>query len=259
MRITRSRRRWPVRLAIGVLCLAAVAFLAYKGLLQYLDWKESGSPSTSQVLILRDGTQIPLVQPTSIPGIAVDNLPGTIPLQLTPDAVIGTSNTSGGAAAPLEGFGQSLTEAYLPPIRIAIPAIGVDRPVVLSTNDNLPRFKGIGWFLGSAFPGRAGNLVLLGHLDGPYATFGRLRELAQGAIFSVFTEAGEYQYRVERGFDVAADDVAVLAPATDATATLITCSGVWNKATQEYSQRYVVVAAYIGKIPLASETATVSK
>jgi sortase A len=132
--------------------------------------------------------------------------------------------------------------APLPPKRIKIPRIGVDWPVVLSDNEHLPRFKGVGWLLGSAFPGAPGNMVLFGHLDGPYATFGRLHELQPGDEFAVTTDEGEFVYRVRSSFQTTPDDVSVLAPTDTPTATLITCSGRWDPLARTYSHRLILTA-----------------
>ena len=130
----------------------------------------------------------------------------------------------------------------LPPQRILIPAIGVDWPVVLSDNEHMPRFKGVGWFFGSAYPGQAGNLVLFGHLDGPYSTFGRLHELRPDDEFSVTTLDGTISYRVRALFETTPDAVEVLLPTDTATATLITCAGRWDPATRTYDRRLIVTA-----------------
>jgi sortase A len=132
----------------------------------------------------------------------------------------------------------------LPPLRIEIPKIGVAWPVVLADNDDLPRFRGVGWLMGSAYPGQAGNIVLFGHLDGPYSTFPRLIELKPGDRFSVFTETREHRYLVRGTFETTFDDVSVLIPSDTATATLITCSGHWDPVAQDYSHRLIVKADY---------------
>jgi sortase A len=134
----------------------------------------------------------------------------------------------------------------LPPARVRIPGIEVDWPVVLSDNEHLPRFKGVGWLMGSGFPGMSGNIVLFGHLGGPYGTFMRLHELRAGDEFSIVTEAGEHRYRVRDSYETTPDDVAPLAPSDTATATLITCSGPWNEALQMNERRLIVTADYLG-------------
>ncbi len=221
----RRLRRLGRGLVGGLVLLA----LGYGATFAFLGWREAVSPSTSQVLVLRDGRHIPLVQPTAAPAapaLAADPPTGRV-----------------GVAARLV---PPSVPAPLPPLRLQIPRIGLDWPVVLSDNAHLPRFQGVGWLLGSAFPGATGNLVLAGHLDGRYATFARLHELQPGDLFSVVTTAARTRYRVRSLRQTTADDVAVLAPTATATATLITCSGLWDTAQRMYAQRLIVTADYEG-------------
>jgi sortase A len=132
-------------------------------------------------------------------------------------------------------------------LNVEVPSIGVKWPVVLGTNDHMPRFKGVGWLMGSGYPGMAGNMVLFGHLDGPNATFGSLHLLHTGDVLIVRTERAEYSYRVSSVFETTPDDVGVLAPTSDTTATLITCSGVWDPETRNYSHRLIVTAVLLAK------------
>ena len=228
----------------GWLCIALG--IAYGGLIGYLTWSESVSPSAKATLVLRDGRKIPLAQPTL-------TLPARPSAPATPEGPDPNSHT---LPAADEGGPSSLDQlpsanenrvpvapsAHLPPQRLKIPSIGVDRPVVLSDNEHLPRFRGVGWLRGSAFPGAVGNIVLFGHLDGPYATFERLRELRPGDLFTITTEEGGFTYRVRSSFDTTPDDVAVLAPTGTPTATLITCSGRWDPIARTYSHRLIVIA-----------------
>ena len=130
----------------------------------------------------------------------------------------------------------------LPPLRLRIASINVDWPVVLSNSKHMPRFKGIGWLLGSAYPGNLGNLVLYGHLDGPYSTLSRLSELGAGDEFSVLTPEAELTYVVDKVYETTASDVGALAPTSNATATLVTCSGHWDSIRQDYTHRLIVTA-----------------
>lgn len=182
------------RLALALALLAVAGWAAYRGWFAYVAAREAASPSTAQVLVTRDGRAIPLAQPTEPPATArVD--------------------------------GPAPQRPILPPERVSIPAIGADWPVVLATPRHLPRFRGVGWLLGSAFPGAPGNLVLIGNHDGASATFTRLAELEPGDEFAVTTLERTYRYRVRAAFATTPDDVEVLAPSDTATATLITCAG----------------------------------
>jgi sortase A len=237
---------WLSRLALVLGCLLIGLGVVYGGLVWYLAWQEETFPSTTQVLVLKDGRRIPLHQPTATPPVWPEPAAGLSP---PPEAAAGTEDGSPGFGVTATPVSASLpanqAASDVPPSRITIPGLGLDWPVVLSTNEHMPRFKGVGWLLGSAYPGQAGNLVLFGHLDGPYSTFGPLHELRPGDTFHVATAAGVYQYRVRASFETTPDDVAVLAPTDGPTATLITCAGQWDKATQMYDRRLVITADLI--------------
>jgi sortase A len=234
---------WASRVCRVVGILLIVAGVAYGGLIGYLAWQESSSPSTSRILILRDGRQIPLTQPThqikppaeSSSAAEPTQTGGTTPPQSSSTDTSPVQNKPA-ASDPVE---------VLPPLHVTIPGISVDWPVVLADNDHMPRFKGVGWMLGTAYPGEQGNMVLFGHLDGAYSTFGRLKELKPGDTFTVTTDSGSFTYLVRTTFETTPDDVSVLAPTNNATATLITCSGHWDALAQNYSNRLIVKADYI--------------
>ena len=57
-------RRWAARLLVALGCLLILAGVAYFGAIKYFSWRESVSPSTSRVLVLKDGRRVPLRQPT---------------------------------------------------------------------------------------------------------------------------------------------------------------------------------------------------
>jgi sortase A len=220
--------------------LLVIAGLIYGGLIAYLNWRESASPSTGIVLTLRDGSQLPLVQPT----------PPQVPTRPPAQIPAGAGNSGGILPAPqvvTTPTIQDTQQVFLPPLSVEIAAIGVKWPVVLGTNDNMPKFKGVGWLLGSGYPGVPGNMVLFGHLDGPNATFGSLRELRAGDLISISTEARTFSYRVNNSFQTTPDDVGVLAPTSGATATLITCSGRWDPIARAYDHRLIVTADLVAK------------
>jgi sortase A len=232
--------RWVGRLLIALGCLLVAAGLAYAGLIAYLTLRESASPSTSMVLRLSDGTKRPLVQPT----------PPQASAQLPPQSPGATyTSTSGLLTGPdvTTSTIKVASQARFPPLSLKAPAFGLNWPVVLGTNDSMPKFKGVGWLLGSGYPGVPGNMVLFGHLDGPNATFGRLYQLRAGDILTVTTEIDEYHYRVSNVFETTPDDVGVLTPTSGATATFITCSGQWDPARRTYSRRLIVTADLVAK------------
>ena len=199
--------------------LLVVLFLAYQGTVAYLSVREQEQPSTRRVLQLADGRQIALLQPT-----------------------VGAINPP---SSPPSGLPVPAAASLLPPEQISLASLGVSWPVVLGDNENMPQFKGVGWLLGSGFPGQPGNMVLFGHLGGPFATFDQLHLLTIGDEFSVGTAEGSYRYRIRERFETSPSDVAVLTASTSATATLITCSGPWDPIAQTNERRLIVIADLI--------------
>ncbi len=147
-----------------------------------------------------------------------------------------TPPTSAGGARPneaeipenLKPLVQSLGSVPLPTpgpgqaIRIRIPAIGVDAPVV--EGDGWEQLKkGVGHHPGSANPGQGGNLVLSGHDDVYGEVFRYLDRLKPGDKIIVYTADKAYTYIVTEIHIVEPTDVQWLAPTAQPTITLISC------------------------------------
>jgi LPXTG-site transpeptidase (sortase) family protein len=157
--------------------------------------------------------------------------------------VIGTNSQTGNATQTNRGE-TPVGAVPLPPVRLQIPALELDVPMLLTDNDNLPREQYAGWLFKSAFPATVGNMVILGHLDGAAAIFGRLNELQSGDEIRVYTKRQIHVYIVEESLTVADTAVEVLAPTDRPMVTLITCAGDWNPYERSYDQRLVVRANY---------------
>ncbi len=125
-----------------------------------------------------------------------------------------------------------IIDAYVPPPiptpgpeqarRIQIPAIDIDKPIVQG-DDWEQLKKGVGQHIGSAMPGRPGNLVLSAHNDIYGEIFRHLDRLAPGDEIIISSERRTYVY-VVRDIDVVAPtDVQVMAPTEHASTTLISC------------------------------------
>jgi hypothetical protein len=140
------------------------------------------------------------------------------------------------------------------PVRIEIPAIGVDAPVIpLGLNPDrtleVPANYGdTGWWSGGPRPGERGPAVIAGHVDshtGP-AVFFRIGELRPGDPIAVvrrdgtrarFTVLGSEQYR-KADFPTER----VYGRTRGATLRLITCSGEFDRASGHYLDNTVVYA-----------------
>jgi sortase A len=167
---------------------------------------------------------LPTPSPTPIIGLVV------LPSGHKPP--IGGRPPEAGEAGDIPAHLMPALNAYVPPPiptpgpeqarRIQIPSIGVDSTIVQGVDwDQLK--KGVGQLIGSALPGREGNLVLAAHNDIYGEIFRHLDKLAPGDEIIVSTERQTYTY-VVRAIDVVAPTaVEVMDPTPFAQITLISC------------------------------------
>jgi sortase A len=163
----------------------------------------------------------------------------------SPTPIIDVVLLPGGHKAPVEGRPPEQGEegnipahllpyinAYIPPPiptpgpeqarRIEIPTIDVDSTIVQGTDWEQLK-KGVGQQIGSALPGRMGNVVLAAHNDIFGEIFRHLDQLAPGDEIIVSTERQSYTYVVSEIRVVEPTDVEVMAPTDFASITLISC------------------------------------
>ena len=107
-------------------------------------------------------------------------------------------------------------------IRIQIPAIDVDAPVV--QGDGWEQLKrGVGQQVGTPDPGKNGNIVLSGHNDVYGEVFRYLDRLSPGDRIILFTNQRQYTYVVTGIQMVEPTAVEVMAQTLDPRVTLISC------------------------------------
>jgi hypothetical protein len=141
-----------------------------------------------------------------------------------------------------------------PPVRLAIPAVGVITPLVRLGRERdgsmqVPAdFDRAGWFTEGPSPGQVGPAVIAGHIDshrGP-AVFYRLRELRPGDTVQVeLADGARLRFVVEqaRSFPKASFPTAeVFGPAPWAALRLVTCGGDFDRARGSYRDNLVVFA-----------------
>ncbi len=209
------RRRWLDRmlLAVEVLAVIGLVLVLSSGfnLLQQLNREVAGALKQPTM------TPTPLVMAVVLPS---GHTPPTAPGGARPNE----------AEIPehLRPLVQSLAALPLPtpgpgqPIRIRIPAIGVDAPVV--QGDGWEQLKkGVGHHIGSANPGEKGNMVLSGHDDIYGEVFRDLDRLKPGDEIIVYTHDKAYTYIVTETHIVEPTDVQWLAPTDRPTVTLVSC------------------------------------
>ncbi len=128
----------------------------------------------------------------------------------------------------LQPIVQNLGEIMIPTpgpeqaVRIQIPAIGVDHPIV--QGDGWEQLKkGVGQHVGSANPGEDGNLVLSAHNDIFGEIFRDLDKLNPGDQIIIFSMQRQYIYTIVDTQIVAPTQVEVMTPTEHPVVTLISC------------------------------------
>lgn len=107
-------------------------------------------------------------------------------------------------------------------IRIQIPAIKVDAPVV--QGDGWEQLKkGVGQRLGTPNPGQRGNIVLSAHNDIFGEIFRDLDKLKPGDQVILYSNQRAYVYIVQQTQIVEPTRVEVMAPTQEPIVTLISC------------------------------------
>ncbi len=142
------------------------------------------------------------------------------------------------------------------PVRLVIPAIGVDAKVEargLDANRNLGTpadHWDVAWYSKGPRPGEPGNAIINGHVNWwtGDAVFTHLSRLRPGDLVRVVRADGRivaFKVTATRTVDANARIASLFEPSATAALTLITCSGVWNPLTQSDTQRLLVSAAVV--------------
>lgn len=147
---------------------------------------------------------------------------------------------------------QKLKQASLG-FRLKIPKINVDaaiESVGLTPKGamDVPKDpKNAAWYNLGPRPGETGSAAISGHINwwyGATGVFANLYKLKPGDKITVQDDQGatvSFVVRATRKYNASADATNVfISNDGKAHLNLITCSGVWNKRAQQYSQRLVV-------------------
>jgi sortase A len=209
------RRRVMDRVLLAVEVLAVVGLVGV--LISGLGVLRDLNAEVASALIQETLTPTPLVMAVVLPS-------GHTP----PDAQGNTRPNIDEIPAHLQPMVQSLANLPVPTaapdqaIRIQIPAIEVDAPVV--QGDGWEQLKkGVGQNLGSANPGQNGNVVLSAHNDVYGELFRYLDQLTPGDQVVLYTQQRQYVYVVDRTAVVEPTAVEVMASTGSPTVTLISC------------------------------------
>ena len=235
----RKLRQWGGRL-LTLLELGVIVALVFS----VVDWQRTREV-INEASIEKMAEVFPTPTKETNPAIAVAYLPGGH-----------TPPTSPGGAQPIEasipGHLRPLVDVATPaplptvepqpeqPIRIVIPSIKVDAPVVLG--DDWESLKlGVGHHVGSANPGESDNIVLSGHNDIFGEVFRDLSDMQMEDEIIVRTATRSYRYVVKAKRIIEPTQVEVMDPTRSPIVTLISCYPYLID-----TQRIVVVGELVG-------------
>lgn len=139
-------------------------------------------------------------------------------------------------------------------IRLKIPIINVDAPIesvglLADGSMEVPVNPAhVGLFNKGPLPGDIGSAVIAGHYgtwkNGEVSVFENLEKLSVGNIITIEDENGittNFKVKEIKKYDPTANASDVFASDDEKShLNLITCTGIWNAATQTYSQRLVI-------------------
>jgi sortase A len=147
-------------------------------------------------------------------------------------------------------YQTSLVENFAPAIAILrIPKIHVEVPVLEGTDD-LTLNRGVGHVVGTANPGKNGNMAIAGHRDG---FFRGLKDIGVGDTIEMVTLGRAETYIINRIAIVDHTDISVLAPSQRASLTLITCYPFYFIGSAP--KRYIVQAFVADSAPANAHAA----
>ncbi len=213
--ISQSRRTWLDYVLAGMEFLAIMGIFAI--VISNLAALDTLNRNVSAAFLQPTLAPTPMVQAVVLPdGHTPPNGPG------------GARPNEEEIPAHLRPVWQSLANLPTPipvvkqAIRIQIPAIGVDAPVV--QGDGWEQLKkGVAQHVGTPNPGESGNIVLSGHNDVYGEVFRYLDRLRPGDSIILFTTQRTYTYIVTGMQMVEPTAVEVMAPTSDTRLTLISC------------------------------------
>jgi sortase (surface protein transpeptidase) len=166
-----------------------------------------------------------------------------------------SASPSRSASDPAAGFRSPRRHPTVAlPVRLRIPAIGVDTPLLRLGLDKQgavepPKpWQEAGWYTGSVRPGQAGPAVILGHVDstsGP-AVFYRLQELREGdAVEVTRADGSRIMFHVSGQQQVAKSQFPtdlVYGPTLEPSLRLVTCGGSFDTKSHHYRDNIIVSA-----------------
>jgi LPXTG-site transpeptidase (sortase) family protein len=172
-------------------------------------------------------------------------VPVQVPVASPPDAL---PETAGAQAVPPVAVVEPITHLRIP--RLQIDSEVVPSPFVQVDDSGtweVPAFK-VGHAEFTASAGQRGNAVLFGHVTSRTLgnVFQNLERARTGDLVEISSPSEDFTYRVVEVRRVPRTDVSVIEPTDTASASLITCVGLWLPHLNDYAERLVVRADLMG-------------
>jgi LPXTG-site transpeptidase (sortase) family protein len=154
---------------------------------------------------------------------------------------------------PLTISPETVTVAPAIPVRVEIPAIGINSKILLMGKDkdgnmDVPSGKSndVGWYKYGTLPGNIGSAVLDAHV---FAAFKNLNKLEVGDEIFVFSSNGQklrFVVEEEKTYKLGNLSPQTLFFQNDARRLhLITCAGTLTRDKKTYTHRHVVFAKFV--------------
>jgi LPXTG-site transpeptidase (sortase) family protein len=209
-----------------------------------LDLRVRGGPASSATAVVGILAAAVALAASGVVTAVVRGTDGSAPPSLVPVAPPAVGAATARSAPAITSAGD--------PVRVRIPAIGVDAPLVRLGLDGggalqVPRYEEAGWYAGGSRPGEIGPSVIAAHVDsttGP-AVFYRLDDLEPGDEVFVDYRGATVGFTVREARSVTktrfpTDQVygATAAPEL----RLVTCAGAFDRRTRNYAANLIVWA-----------------
>lgn len=210
-----SRRAFLDRVLLAVEVLAVLGLVGLA--ISFFGMMRSLNQEVAEFIELPTPSATPLITAVVLPS-------GHTP----PNAEGGAQPNEAEIPEHLRPLAQSIASIPVPTasaqqaIRIQIPAISVDAPVVLGDSWEQLK-KGVGQHVGTPNPGETGNIVLSAHNDVFGEIFRYLDQLKPGDAIILYNNQRQFTYIVTGTQIVAPTRVEVMAPTTSPVVTLISC------------------------------------
>lgn len=238
--LTISRRLRASLLAVAAVLAAAAGVVA-------LTWPDGDDVAKSA----GPGDRAPSDAPSTTGAGPPRTGTATATTTTRPGASPSSSTTTGPSTTPPSSAATQSDR----PVRVQVPALGIDAPVILLGLDPDKRLEvpgnatDTGWWSGGSVPGTEGPAVIVGHVNykGQAGVFQEIGQLEPGERVEVMLDDGTDAVfvvdRIEQHAKDAFPTDAVYGPTAGSELRLITCGGDFDRSSGHYEDNIVVFAS----------------